>query len=75
MRFSEALLICSKGSVRYLASIKKNDRRTLLGSTVSKIAKDLDIVRDSLTSDAAKNTSYFSVPDREKWKIPLEHVS
>ena len=64
-------MICSKGNVRYLASIKRNDRRSLLGSTVSKIANDLDILRDSLSSSNAKNMTFFSPPDGEKWRIPF----
>ena len=71
VKFLETLLTCSKGSVRYLASIKRNDRRSLLGPTVSKIAKDLNIVRDSLVSSNAKNMSYFLPPDGDKWKIPF----
>ena len=71
VRFLETLLICSKGSVRYLASIKKNDRRSLLGSTISKIVNELDIARNSLVSGAAKNMLYFPPPNGEKWRIPL----
>ena len=42
-----------------------------MGSTVSKIANDLDIFRDSLSSSNAKNMTFFSPPDGEKWRIPF----
>ena len=71
VRFLETLRTCSKSSVRYLANSVFNDRRTLVGRTVSKIAADCNVERGSLTSITAKMIKYFPTPEEKMWKLPL----
>ena len=71
VKFLETMLTCSKGSVRYLTSLVKNDRRTLIGSTITKIASDCNVARNHLVSSLVKNMSYFVPPVTEQWRIPL----
>ena len=50
MKFMESMgRTCKKRSVRYLAALVKDDRRTLTGRTISSIASDCDVVSSSLT--------------------------
>ena len=71
VKFLETLRSSSKGSVRYLANLVFDDRRTLIGRTVTKIANDCNVARSSLTSSDAKNMKYFSTPVEQGWKIPV----
>ena len=71
VKFLETMLTCSKGSVRYLTSLVKNDRRTLIGSTITKIASDCNVARNHLVSSLVKNMFYFAPSDTEQWRIPL----
>ena len=71
VKFLETVLTCSKGSVRYLASLVKDDHRTLMGRTISKISSDCNVARVSLVSNTVRTMSYFTPPIGEEWRIPL----
>ena len=71
LTFMESIKNCSKGSVRYLANVVLDDRRTRVGQSVSKIAKDCDTCRGSLTSRNVTSLEYFRIPEENKWKIPI----
>ena len=71
LTFMESLMNCSKGSVRYLANVVFDDRRTKVGQSVSKIAKDCDTCRGSLTSRNVASLEYFRIPEENKWKISI----
>ena len=47
------------------------DRRTLIGSTITKIASDCNVARNHLVSSLVKNMSYFVPPGTEQWRIPV----
>ena len=71
VKFWEGLRTCKKGSVRYLVSLVHDDRRTMTGRTVSKIADDCFIERKLLTSAHAKKICYFPPPVEERWRIHI----
>ena len=54
-----------------MANVVFDDRRTLVGRSISKISKDCDTCRGSLTSKNVDSLEYFSIPDEKKWKIPI----
>ena len=69
VKFSESLTTSSKAEIRYLANVTKNDNRTLIGKTLARIARDVNIPKDNLTKDIVKTKLvYFPVPDLEKWR-------
>ena len=57
--------------MRYLANVVFDDRRTKAGQSVSKIAKDCDTCRGSLTPRNVASLEYFRIPEENKWKIPI----
>ena len=63
--------MCKKRSVRYLAASVLEDRRTLVGRTVSRIAEDCKAERRNLTSMIAKSMKYWTPPLEEQWIIPM----
>ena len=71
VKFLESLKNCQKGSVRYLASLVCNDRRTVVGKTVTKIALDCKVDRSNLNGNTVKNLEYFSPPPGEEWRLGL----
>ena len=71
VKFLETVLTCSKGSVWYLASLVKDDNRTLMGRTISRIAYDCNVARISLVSSTVRTMPYFTPPVGEDWRIPL----
>ena len=71
VKFLEGISSCSKSSVRYLASLVIDDRRTLTGRTLSSIARDCNVIRDSLTSDVARTLVYCAPTPEEQWRVPL----
>ena len=71
MKFMESLRTSSKSSVRYLVNSVVDDRRTLVGRTVSRIAKECDISRGSLTSRDGYKVKYFGIPAENEWKVSI----
>ena len=69
MKFMESMAMCKKRSVRYLAASVLDDRRTVVGRTVSRIAVDCKVERRNLTSMIAKSMKYWTPPLEEQWKI------
>ena len=71
IKFMESLMTSSNGGVRYLAKLVYNNRRTLVGRSVSKIARECNISRGSLTSRNVKNLKYFEIVNENDWTIPI----
>ena len=71
VKFLGSLKSCLKGSVRYQANLVCNDRRTLAGNTMSRIAKDCNVERSSLGRTHARNMEYFSPLPGEEWRLAL----
>ena len=71
VKFWQCLRNSKKGSVRYLANLMYNDRRSLMGRSVTNIAVDCRTDRSSLDLGSLKNMSYFPPPLGEEWRIPL----
>ena len=69
VKFLEGISSCSKSSVRYLASLVIDDRRTLTGRTFSSIARDCNV--NSLTSNVARPLVYCAPTHKEQWRVPL----
>ena len=71
MKFMESMAMCKKSSVRYLAASVRDDRRTVAGRTVSKIAVDCKAERRNLTSKTAKSLKYWTPPLEQQWRISM----
>ena len=71
VKFLEGVSTCSKVAVRHLVNLVRNDRRTLVGATLTKIAKDCNTARDKLTSQVDRNLKYWSPVEENKWRLPM----
>ena len=71
IRFLETLSTCSKLSVRFLAGLVHDDRRTLTGKTVTKIADDCSVDRNILTPGIANRSRYSTPPVEEQWRLSI----
>ena len=72
IKFTQSLASSSKPSVSYLARLVKNDNRTLMGRTISKISREINVAKASLTSQVVrKSMVYFPVPDDQMWRIDI----
>ena len=57
--------------MRFLFNLVYDDRRTLTGRTVSKIAAECEVERSKLDLGHARNIRYFPPPPGEMWRLPL----
>ena len=74
VKFIQSLVSCSKPSVQYLANISKDENRTLMGRTLSRISREIKIAKAELSSSCVnKSMSYLSVPDDNQWRINIIH--
>ena len=48
-----------------------NDRRTLVGNTVSRIALECNVERGSLSHQTARNMQYYPPLPGDEWKLGL----
>ena len=71
LKFIDTVLSSQKRSVRYLALLVKNDRRTLVGRTISAIANDCKVDRNFLSYTTVRSLKYWSPPEYETWRCPL----
>ena len=72
IKFTQSLASSSKPSVSYLARLVKNDNRTLMGKTLSRISRETNVTKASLTSlVVTKSMVYFPVPDDQMWRIDI----
>ena len=60
-----------KGSVRFLFNLVYNDKRTLTGKSVSRIAEDCQVERASLNLRHTLNLKYYPPPQGEMWRLPF----
>jgi hypothetical protein len=74
VKFSQTLVSCTKPSVQYLASISKNDNRTLMGKTLSRISRETEVAKTDLTSSkVSQSMMYFPIPDDQLWRVKIIH--
>ena len=71
VRFLENISKSKKVCVRYLARLVKDDRRTLVGKTLSKLALELNCDRSAVSASLVKRLDYHPISDQEKWRVPL----
>ena len=71
VKFWETLRSCKKNSVRFLANLVYNDKKTLTGKTVSNIAMDCRVERGELSRVTVKNIRYFPPLPEDEWKVKL----
>ena len=71
VKFWESLRQCKKGSVRFLFNLVYDDRRTLTGRSVSKIAADCEVDRSKLDMRQASKVRYLPPPPGEMWRLPF----
>ena len=74
VKFVNTLVSSSKPSVSYLAKITKNDNRTLIGRTLSRISRDLQVAKEEVSSSmVTRMMKYFPVPEALQWRVPVLH--
>ena len=74
VKFVNTLVSSSKPSVSYLAKITKNDNRTLIGRTLSRISRDLQVAKEEVSSSmVTRMMKYFPVPEAQQWRVPVLH--
>ena len=72
VKFTQSLGSCSKQSIRYLVSLVKNDNRTLMGKTLSRISRETQVAKVDLTSSiVSKTLLYFPVPTDQLWRVKV----
>ena len=72
VKFAQSLVSSSKPSVSYLARLVRNDNRTLMGRTLSKMSRETDVDKASMTSSiVGKSLKYFPVPGDQMWRIDI----
>ena len=71
VQFMEVVSKSSKSNVRYLANLVWNDRRTLVGRTLTRIAQDCHTDRAALSSTVARKLVYRKPLKENEWRIPL----
>ena len=71
--FYRSLISSSKVSVRFLARLIENDRRTVLGRSLYTLCRISNVqTNDFLTQQTVKNmVKYFEIPDSEEWRIDM----
>ena len=71
--FHKSLIKSNKLGVRFLARLNENDNRTLLGRTLGSLAQECCVndIGSLAPSLVKKMCPYFSVPELEKWRIPI----
>ena len=73
INFNKSLKDSSKPSIRLLAKVKRNDRRTVHGNNLALIAKrsetnDLDNISSHIVKT---NMKYSAIPENETWRLSL----
>ena len=71
VKFLESVSQCNNTSVRFLANLVRNDRRTLAGRTLTKIAADCKIDRAALTSKSARKLVYKEPIVENSWRLQM----
>ena len=57
--------------MRFLFNLVYDDRRTLTGRSVSKIATDCEVDRSKLDMRQVSKVRYFPPPPGEMWRLPF----
>ena len=71
MKFLEGISISTNVNVRHLANIVINDRRTLEGLTMARLATDCNTDRSSLTYNIVNNMQYKTPSVDNLWRLPM----
>ena len=73
MTFYNSLIKSKKTPVRFLARIRENDQRTVLGRTLAALRLHCKVEDNNMMSATLvkKNLVYKDVPEDEAWRIPL----
>ena len=71
MKFLEGVSSSTNVNVRHLANLVRNDRRTLAGRTVSRLATDCNTERSSLSYNIVKKMKYKTPSEDNMWKLPM----
>ena len=72
IKFMQSLVSSTKSSISYLARLVRYDNRTLAGKTVSRLSRECNIDKVSLTaSSVSRSVRYFPVPEEELWRIDI----
>ena len=72
VKFTQSLVASTKPSVCYLARLVRNDNRTLMGRTISKISREINVAKALLTNMIVnKAMVYFPVPDDQHWRVDI----
>ena len=68
VKFVNSMLMSSKPEVAFLANLSVDDHRTVMGRTMARLKKELDV--QVITKGLArKKIKYFPVPRLEEWRL------
>ena len=74
VKFVEQLKSSNKMGIRVLANLAEQDQRTVMGRTMSVLARECMCEVGDLTPSNVKNTlKYFPVPEEETWRLGPIH--
>ena len=68
--YLSSLLLCSKPEVAFLANLSVDDHKTVLGWTMARLKKELDVYV-IITGIARRKIKYFPVPRLEEWRLNI----
>ena len=72
MKFVDSLISCKKPEIRFLAELCMNDKRTVMGQNLSKIAENCGLPEKDINSLTVKeNMRAYPVPDNEMWRVDM----
>ena len=74
VKFVEQLKSSNKMGIRVLANLAEQDQRTVMGRTLSVMAREcMCEVGDLTPSNVNKTLKYFTVPEEETWRLGPIH--
>ena len=72
VKFVDSMLNCRKSNILFLITLCKDDKRTIIGRNLSKIAKECDTEVHNLNCKIVKeNMTAYPVPKEEQWRIQI----
>ena len=73
--FYKSLVKSEKFGVRFLAKLNERDQRTVLGKTLHSLLNQCGLqesrLEDLCASIVKRKCTYFSVPEDQKWRLPM----
>ena len=73
INYDKSLLTSSKSSIRLLAQIKRNDKRTVHGRNLARIAAKCNSknINDISSSSDKADMKYVTIPEDDAWRVDV----